>query len=473
MKKMIAFLAIGWSSVCHGQILDTVYNVQQPWNLPIVYEQPDSSKLAFTLNGKQIMPDYGFGVIDLKNFSFSKPSVGFSMNDNHAVLTDSVMFRFGDEYDYDVIEYINPSQMNHLATVGQYDMKDVFLVNDTLVGHFIGTDPQLNSYGYFATLGFNYQPVDTVLSFYFGLSDSSDRYYTRVPKTKPPLFFTMKRVNPGGSQYNVVTQVCKMAYTGKMKVLFETDTFLNSGVSQVNFNPVDSTLIMASGPFGAFPTDIEIFDFEGNRLFKIIPSNFSNCENSNFKLFSVFPDNHGNYIVLYGNGSPPLNSSKIRNTVFKFGPTGELIWQRCITSKDLPDSTAQSVSLDYMMPLGDTAYAFLGRNFYDLNDYWCLRFLVLDTAGTYASNYNFSLEEDVDLSFKVYPNPVIGALTIEHSSEEMVQVVVLDVSGRVMLSKEISSHVGQIDMNGLDAGIYVIHIKTSDNQGYISRFVKQ
>lgn len=80
----------------------------------------------------------------------------------------------------------------------------------------------------------------------------------------------------------------------------------------------------------------------------------------------------------------------------------------------------------------------------------------------------FSLATSIDdgyaqQQFKMYPNPVVNQLTVELTDDvEDWTVEVFDISGRNVLQQNTSGSAVQIDVMGLESGLYVVRLKSSD-----------
>ncbi|HEY3370208.1 MAG TPA: T9SS type A sorting domain-containing protein [Prolixibacteraceae bacterium] len=74
-------------------------------------------------------------------------------------------------------------------------------------------------------------------------------------------------------------------------------------------------------------------------------------------------------------------------------------------------------------------------------------------------------------SFKVFPNPVTNMLTIQ--SPDMKGLVVSDLLGRTIRNYQFQAvNSKQVDLSGLQSGIYLITVKTNDGT-YTSKVIKQ
>jgi len=84
-----------------------------------------------------------------------------------------------------------------------------------------------------------------------------------------------------------------------------------------------------------------------------------------------------------------------------------------------------------------------------------------------------SYEENKLLSFEISPNPVSDLLNIQLSTHtKNAKVEVLDFTGRLVKSKNISYDDRSLNVKKLSNGIYIIRIATIDKVG-LKRFIKK
>ena len=79
-----------------------------------------------------------------------------------------------------------------------------------------------------------------------------------------------------------------------------------------------------------------------------------------------------------------------------------------------------------------------------------------------------STDENLESSLKLYPNPTNGCITIE--LEELQKVMVYNALGQVLLSKETEGNYLQLDLSGIENGLYWLRA-SSQNVVVTRRFV--
>jgi Secretion system C-terminal sorting domain len=98
----------------------------------------------------------------------------------------------------------------------------------------------------------------------------------------------------------------------------------------------------------------------------------------------------------------------------------------------------------------------------------------LDEKIEYSKIIN--LESDKILrGVKIYPNPTsnIVNIEIEGALNKSVQVLVKDISGRVVLQQTLTSDNSIINMSSIKSGLYILETQFSDGQKQSFKLVKQ
>ncbi|MEI8137677.1 MAG: DUF4465 domain-containing protein [Bacteroidota bacterium] len=75
------------------------------------------------------------------------------------------------------------------------------------------------------------------------------------------------------------------------------------------------------------------------------------------------------------------------------------------------------------------------------------------------------------LNFNVYPNPFNSAITISVENESLVNVKILDVTGKIVFENEFTEMQSTLNLEVLESGIYFLQI-TSNNKKAIKKLIK-
>lgn len=76
-----------------------------------------------------------------------------------------------------------------------------------------------------------------------------------------------------------------------------------------------------------------------------------------------------------------------------------------------------------------------------------------------------------ETSIQVYPNPVADVVTIE--AAKLVEVLLMDMTGRVIKSRESKNSKAEISVSSLPKGLYFLNIKTVDGKERIRKILVQ
>ncbi len=85
-------------------------------------------------------------------------------------------------------------------------------------------------------------------------------------------------------------------------------------------------------------------------------------------------------------------------------------------------------------------------------------------------NYNINVDELNEYSLEIYPNPADNYINIDYYNLDNsgLTVELIDISGKIVLNKNFNLVSGklnkQIDLSGINKGIYIIKVKTGKNQ---------
>jgi hypothetical protein len=73
---------------------------------------------------------------------------------------------------------------------------------------------------------------------------------------------------------------------------------------------------------------------------------------------------------------------------------------------------------------------------------------------------------DAQINWTLFPNPTSGLANIHFSSEIAANVILMDVSGRILRNESSIGQQVELSVVDLPAGIYLVGVKTSTNQSY-------
>jgi hypothetical protein len=76
------------------------------------------------------------------------------------------------------------------------------------------------------------------------------------------------------------------------------------------------------------------------------------------------------------------------------------------------------------------------------------------------------------LGLEVYPNPVEDMLTLKNTSAKPMTVGIYNIAGELILEQSINLLVTSIDVNHLDAGVYLLKVVSNGNESSM-RIIKK
>ena len=79
---------------------------------------------------------------------------------------------------------------------------------------------------------------------------------------------------------------------------------------------------------------------------------------------------------------------------------------------------------------------------------------------------------ELDLNFSVYPNPTSDVVTIKSKQLDNASVTVHNLTGKTLLSKNISGTSSDVNISNLASGIYLFKVKVGNSE-FVKRIVKQ
>ena len=77
------------------------------------------------------------------------------------------------------------------------------------------------------------------------------------------------------------------------------------------------------------------------------------------------------------------------------------------------------------------------------------------------------------INIRVFPNPTSESITISGLTNELTQIKIYNASGGLVKSQLVTSRPQNIDVSGLNTGVYLIHIWGKNNQQVTYKMVKE
>jgi choice-of-anchor B domain-containing protein len=83
------------------------------------------------------------------------------------------------------------------------------------------------------------------------------------------------------------------------------------------------------------------------------------------------------------------------------------------------------------------------------------------------------MSKTANFEAKIYPSNVINELYIEHSENKNLHLVITDINGKQLISKDLLSTKTNVDVSTLVAGTYIVQIVDKDQLLYTEKIIKQ
>jgi glucose/arabinose dehydrogenase len=95
-------------------------------------------------------------------------------------------------------------------------------------------------------------------------------------------------------------------------------------------------------------------------------------------------------------------------------------------------------------------------------------FKIIDTSTASTTSFEKA-------GFSLYPNPAKNSFTLSSSTSRIAkQIQIFDVSGKLLISKEVSQSASNtIDVSSLSNGIYIVNVITTNGNNFTSKLVKE
>ncbi len=85
---------------------------------------------------------------------------------------------------------------------------------------------------------------------------------------------------------------------------------------------------------------------------------------------------------------------------------------------------------------------------------------------------NSKIGEDKATNINVYPNPTNGIINFEFANNNVQQIIISDITGKMIIEKVDIQQNEIIDLSNFESGIYIIKIQT-DNEIFTTKIVKE
>jgi hypothetical protein len=119
---------------------------------------------------------------------------------------------------------------------------------------------------------------------------------------------------------------------------------------------------------------------------------------------------------------------------------------------------------------GEATYSYTMGKVFSGTVYFRVKQLELNGSANYSSVRKINLNNSLDL--KVWPNPATSMLQINIGNQNG-RASIIDASGRVVKSVNLSSGINRIQVNELNRGIYMLSFTTASGENSNTRFLKQ
>ena len=119
---------------------------------------------------------------------------------------------------------------------------------------------------------------------------------------------------------------------------------------------------------------------------------------------------------------------------------------------------------------GEATYTYTMGKVFSGTVYFRVKQLELNGSANYSSVRKVNLNNSIDL--KVWPNPATSMLQINIGNQNG-RASIMDASGRVVKTINLSSGINRIQVNELNRGIYMLSFTTASGEISTTRFLKQ
>ena len=89
-------------------------------------------------------------------------------------------------------------------------------------------------------------------------------------------------------------------------------------------------------------------------------------------------------------------------------------------------------------------------------------------------SHSISDKEKIESELKIYPNPCKnGKISIDFQSKKIREIRLTNITGKEIIHKKYDAftHKTQMQLNDIPNGIYLIRIKSTDNQTFVKKLM--
>ena len=231
----------------------------------------------------------------------------------------------------------------------------------------------------------------------------------------------------------------------------------------------------------------QLFDLNQDNLLDLIIGKktgellyYQNIGTAFIPSFKLLNDTLGNIDIATTSpdGYPVPHFFEENNSLYLFlgGIDGKLRYYNTIESNLLSGSSFNLVS-DNFLNINVGAYSSFHVNDIDQDGYLDL-FVGQDLGGLYHFEVNPNSQSDVEelkneLDLIIYPNPTDGTITIYSEKAEVLSLIVVDLYGNEVVSKQEFIHSTNLDLSAFSNGIYLVILENGFGDRLVKRVVKK
>ncbi len=89
---------------------------------------------------------------------------------------------------------------------------------------------------------------------------------------------------------------------------------------------------------------------------------------------------------------------------------------------------------------------------------------ILETHGLTEQDCDIAVDETAVVKFDVFPNPSHGIFNITNHQTDAYDIKVYDISGKMVFESCMDENQKQIDLTGLQKGMYILHLSNDKHQ---------